>query len=73
MKLTLTLFLIGLLITSVGMSILVDGVTKVPAPLPQGRYGVLVTTGAGSGAGLATFGIGLAIGLPIILRRQKHN
>lgn len=55
------------------MSMLVDGITMVPAPLPQGRYGALVTTGAGSGAGLATFGIGLAIGLPIILKQRKQN
>jgi len=70
MKLRLSIFLIGLLIAAIGIGIFVDEVTSEKNPILRARQG---STDAGFGAGLATFGIGVAIGIPIILRHRKQN
>lgn len=71
MRLQLTIFLVCLIIAAIGIGIWVDATTKVPVhTLTPGNPIVYKSSGAGWGAGLTVFGLGAAIGIPLILRRK---
>jgi len=73
MKLTLTLFLIGLLIAALGFGIYINSTIKVPDPRRPTVSIAKHPDAAGFGAALTLLGVGISTSAVIFLSRRKHD
>lgn len=73
MKLTLTIFLIGLLIATFGFGAYINATIKVPDPRRPTVSIAKHPDAAGFGAALTLLGVGISTSAIIILSRRKHN